>query len=209
MTVISFITLKKFLFFFNLNIYCKIISTQCDVKRGEDLSEQLIRTGDKKAFEMFYRTHFKSLIAYLRMFVKEPEQAKDLAQQSFAKLWIKRTAVPGHVPLKKYLFGIAKNHFIDKLRAKEREEKALEMLKIEALTHYHNDDNQEIARKSELLNQAIEILPPKCQEILLLSKREGLTYKQIASQLNISVKTVESQMRIAYAKIRISLEEIK
>src|SRR5690606_6339356 len=145
--------LKKFLIFFNFNIDCKLISTLCEVKRVEDLNEQLIRSGDEKAFERFYCIHFISLVAYLRMFIKEPEQAKDLAQQSFVKLWIKREAVPKGVPLKKYLFGIAKNHFFDFHRVKERENEALETLKIDVLTTYHNEDSQNLARKSALLKQ--------------------------------------------------------
>lgn len=172
------------------------------MKSNEDLNEQLIRSGDEKAFERFYRIHFRSLIAYLRMFIKEPEQSKDLAQQSFVKLWIKREAVPKEVPLKKYLFGIAKNLFIDQHRANVRENKVLERLKMEALNHYHNEDIGALDRKSALLKCAIESLPEKCREVLLLSKIEGYSYKQIALELNISIKTVESQMRIAYTKIR-------
>lgn len=178
------------------------------MKKDKDLSEHLIRTGDKKAFEVFYRIHFKSLIAYLRMFIRDPEHAKDIAQQSFVKLWIKRTAVPNDVPLKRYLFGIAKNHFVDQHRARIRENQVLESLKMDALAHYHNGDTEPETHRSELLKQAINKLPPKCREILLLSKMDGLTYKQIALQLNISVKTVESQMRIAYTKIRACIEEM-
>lgn len=178
------------------------------MKSDKDLSEHLIRTGDKKAFEMFYRGHFKSLIAYLRMFIKDPELAKDIAQQSFVKLWIKRTIVPKEVPLKRYLFGIAKNHFIDQHRARMRENQTLEKLKIEALEHYSSEPTEPMTNRTELLKQAINALPPKCREILLMSKMEGLSYKQIALRLNISVKTVESQMRIAYTKIRACIVEM-
>lgn len=141
------------------------------------------------------------------MFNKDTELAKDLAQQSFVKLWIKRTAIPEQVPLKKYLFGIAKNHFVDQHRAMKRENRVLESLKTEALAQYHNQQSEHDTRREELLKRAIDDLPPKCREILLLCKVEGLAYKQVALKLNISVKTVESQIRIAYTKIRTSLKD--
>lgn len=179
------------------------------MESDKDLNEHLVRAGDKKAFESFYGKHFNSVVAYLRMFIKNRDLAKDIAQQSFIKLWIKRTSVPKDVPLKKYLFRVAKNHFIDQHRAKEVENKALEKFKIEALRHSRFENTATVMRRIELLRKAIEELPPKCREILLLSKMEGLAYKQIALRLDISVKTVESQMRIAYTKIRAFIIEME
>lgn len=172
------------------------------MKKERDLKEQLIRKGNKKAFESFYLQHSQSLIAYLQMLVRDPEQAKDIAQQSFIQLWLKATDIPKDVPLKKYLFGIAKNRFIDQYRAKKKENQLLEQLKMEAMEEYHLEEAQDMTPKLELMQLAMESLPPRCREILLLSKMEGVAYKEIAERLNISVKTVEAQMRIAYIKIR-------
>jgi len=179
------------------------------VESKKNLSEHLIRTGDKRAFEMFYRKHFKSLIIYLRMFSKDPELAKDIAQQSFVKLWIKRSVIPKEVSLKRYLFGIAKNNFMDQYRNRKREIKMLDEIKVQAIQNYSTEQGEPFAHKVTLLKCAIDELPEKCREILLMSKIEGLSYKQIAQRLNISVKTVESQMRIAYKKIRVRIKAME
>lgn len=179
------------------------------MKSEKDLSEHLVRKGDKIAFEMFYRKHFKSLIAYLRMFVTDLDLTKDIAQQSFVKLWLKRTAVPTDIPLKRYLFAISKNLYIDYYRAQKRENETLEQLKLEALEHLDTAPTESLTHRSVLLKQAINELPPKCREVLLMSKMEGLPYKQIALRLDISVKTVESQMRIAYTKIRVCILDME
>ena len=64
-------------------------------------------------------------------------------------------------------------------------------------------------RKTEHLRKEIDLLPSKCKEIFVLSKFEGMKYKEIATQLNISIKTVESQMSIALSKLRKELQKIK
>ena len=57
------------------------------------------------------------------------------------------------------------------------------------------------------MRQVIDSLPPKCREIIMLNKIQGVKYKEIADQMGISVKTVESQMRIAFTKIREAFKE--
>ena len=59
----------------------------------------------------------------------------------------------------------------------------------------------------DIIQNAINSLPEKCREIFVLSRIEGLQYKEIASQLNISINTVENQMAIALKKLRIKLKE--
>ena len=64
-------------------------------------------------------------------------------------------------------------------------------------------------RKIERLRKEIDLLPPKCKEIFVLSKFEGMKYKEISEQLKISIKTVENQMSIALSKLRIELRKTK
>ena len=59
------------------------------------------------------------------------------------------------------------------------------------------------------MKNTIEALPPKCKEIIYLNKVQGIKYSEIANQLDISIKTVESQMRIAFKKIRKAFKEDK
>ena len=59
------------------------------------------------------------------------------------------------------------------------------------------------------MRQVIDTLPPKCKEIIQMNKIQGIIYRDIADQMGISIKTVESQMRIAFTKIREAFEEDK
>ncbi|WP_255518108.1 sigma-70 family RNA polymerase sigma factor [Fulvivirga sp. M361] len=64
------------------------------------------------------------------------------------------------------------------------------------------EDTESLEKRIEKVKQVVDSLPPKCQEIIRLNKLEGIKYKDIAVRMDISVKTVESQMRIAFKKIR-------
>ena len=71
------------------------------------------------------------------------------------------------------------------------------------------EEGSYVDNRIKKLKVIIDELPPKCREILLLNKRDGLKYKEIALKLNVSEKTVESQMRIAFKKIRAAFKKDK
>jgi RNA polymerase sigma-70 factor (ECF subfamily) len=96
---------------------------------------------------------------------------------------------------------MAYHQFLMELRKQKKETSVLEKLKYEALQQFEAPSEEELENKSQRLQSIISQLPQRCQEVLRL-KMEGLKYKAIAENLNVSIKTVESQMRIAFIKIR-------
>ena len=68
------------------------------------------------------------------------------------------------------------------------------------------DDPKDFEQKLSLVKKSIEKLPKKCREIFILSKKDGYTNQEISEILNISIKTVETQISIAFSKIRDDLE---
>lgn len=71
------------------------------------------------------------------------------------------------------------------------------------------EDNELLEKRIKKMKDIIEILPPKCKKIIKLNKIDGKKYSEIAELMNISVKTVESQMRIAFNKIRKAFKDDK
>ncbi|UOY08300.1 RNA polymerase sigma-70 factor [Muricauda sp. SCSIO 64092] len=167
----------------------------------ETLRER-IRAGDRKAFRSLFDDTYDSLLAYTTTFTHDRESAKDIVQQCFTNLWVKRNNLGKVSSLRKYLFTMAHNLFIDQYRKEQSRHQLYDELKIQALSDRVHESGAEANKRTKKLIAIIEELPPKCKEILLLNKREGKKYHEIAAQLQISIKTVESQMRIAYKKIR-------
>lgn len=161
-----------------------------------------IKQGDHIAFKFIFKSIYSHLLAYVTTFTHDQQEAKDIVQNSFIILWNKRKELLEDSSLKNYLFTVAYNLYINQYRKNKFKLKVFNELKLEALNNRIPHDKTIQEQRSKKLVALIDKLPPRCKQIILLNKRDGLKYKEIAKTLNISVKTVETQMRIAYQKIR-------
>ena len=161
-----------------------------------------IQKGDTQSFKKVFDLHYKTLCSYIVQFTNDMFEAEDIVQNTFINLWTKRETIKINSSLKSYFFRSAHNAYCDKYRKQKREERLLEVLKYEIIISKINEDDTLLSQKSQRIKVLVDKLPKRCKEILLLSKQDGLKQKDIALKLNISIKTVESQLRIAFQKIR-------
>ncbi|UNY98441.1 RNA polymerase sigma-70 factor [Zhouia spongiae] len=164
-----------------------------------------LKNGSKQAYRNIFLKYYKVILAYLIKLTGDLLLSEDLTQSVFLKLWTKRKSINVHTSLKQYLFSTAYNSFMDHYRSREREKNMHSDYLITSETFQEEHDHTGLKRLEDDLNRLrglIDALPPKCKEIFLLSKQEGLKYKEIAEKLNVSLKTVESQMYIAMKKLR-------
>lgn len=161
-----------------------------------------VQDGDDQALKQIFDLYYRSLCTYIVQFTHNMDNAEDIVQNTFITLWTKRNDIYIKSSLKSYLFRVAYNKFIDTARTHKKEIELLNTLEYEAINSILEEDNTIVEQKTESIKNLINRLPDKCKEILLLSKEKGLKNKEIAKKLNISIKTVESQIRIAYQKIK-------
>jgi len=160
-----------------------------------------IKNDNKQDFNILFESCYRMLCLYIVQFTKNMDDAEDIVQEVFVKLWIKRHSININSSLKSYLFKATYNAYIDRSRKEQRNILFLTELKHQALQP-HIDEVDTYEEKVSKVKMIVDQLPQKCKQIFLLSKSEGLKNKEIALSLDISIKTVESQMRIAYTKIR-------
>ena len=160
-----------------------------------------IKKGNTLAFKQLFDTYYSAMCFYLLNFTHDKMASEDIVQTVFVDFWNKREAIEIHTSVKSYLFTMAYNQFLMTLRTQNKHATLLEELKYEALQFVDTPTEEDLERKSQRLNHIIKHLPQRCQEVLKL-KMEGLKYKDIAESLGLSIKTVESQMRIAFIKIK-------
>jgi RNA polymerase sigma-70 factor (ECF subfamily) len=153
-------------------------------------------------FKLVFEQLYGPVLAYTKTLTNNHDKAKDIVQNCFIVLWQKRADLIESPTLIRFLFTTAYNSFIDLYRKDQRKNMIWDDLKYSMANEYINEENNNVELRIKKLKIVIEQLPPKCQRILLLNKRDGLKYKEIALRMDISVKTVESQMRIAFKKIR-------
>lgn len=161
-----------------------------------------LKKNDEKAFKYLFERYYERLTAYIISYNHSQAKSEDIVQQSFIDFWENRLKLDETKSPKAYLYAIAYNKYIDSIKKEKKHEKLFEQLWERALRDRIQEDNETLDLKIQKMRQIIETLPPKCREIIIMNKLEGIKYKDIAKKLDISIKTVESQMRIAFTKIR-------
>ena len=161
-----------------------------------------IKNGNKVAFKHLFDRYYNVLVAYIVTYTHDRDQSVEIVQQAFINLWEDRNKLSIKKSPRNYLYSIAYNRFVDSMNKTKRREKLLDDLWEKSLRDLIKEDHEQLEKRIEKMRQVINTLPPKCKKIIELNKHEGLKYTEIAEQMGISVKTVESQMRIAFKKIR-------
>jgi RNA polymerase sigma-70 factor, ECF subfamily len=170
----------------------------------EDPSSGDLRLGDG-AFEVFFKEHYPKLCVYCSFkYGFDVASAEDVVNASFIKLWEVRQQLSTDISPKSYLYKIVDNRCANILKhEKVKRQHAQYLLQTtpEGIpeTSFDSIDLRELR---SAIDSAIAELPEQMRRIFELSRFQGLKYSQIAVQLNISVKTVETQMSRALAKLR-------
>jgi RNA polymerase sigma-70 factor (ECF subfamily) len=160
---------------------------------------------DDVSFEDFFKKHFTSLCAYCQFrFGLDLDMAKEVVHTGFIKLWDARQNLVTGVSPKSYLYKIITNNVLDNLKhGKIRQQYARFVLQSAPEDAAANSfDDLDVKQLQAEINAAIAELPEQMRRIFEMSRFEGLKYGEIAAQLEISVKTVETQMGRALARLR-------
>jgi RNA polymerase sigma-70 factor (family 1) len=158
---------------------------------------------DTQAYKQLFLLFYPSLVPFAVSIIKSKELAEEIVSDVFIKIWQKRQQLDKVDNLKFYLFTAVKNRCINELNdSKNKGAININDSSIEFRSLYHDPEQKMIS--AEMMNKirlAVNELPPRCQLIFKLVKEEGLKYKEVAELLQISVKTVENQMSLAFKKI--------
>ena len=172
-----------------------------------ELIERL-KNGEEKAFIELVDLYDRRLFGYALTLTNDHALAEDILQNVFLRTWEKRKKLRITTSsLQNFLFKSVYNEFINQFK-KNRSTMVLEQKYFAALdkvVQSHNETSWE--KVMVLVTQEIESLPPKCREVFLLSRKEGLTNLKISEYLKVSIKTVESHLTKALGLIRKNLGE--
>jgi RNA polymerase sigma-70 factor (ECF subfamily) len=168
-----------------------------------------VRLGDEGAFEQIFRTYYARLVSFARTGIDSQDLAEETVQEVFLHIWMRRESWVVERSLAAYMFRAVRNRISNARRS----------LRLE--TSY----NADIARETDggldvsgdgrlheaeieaALAKALALLPDRARQVFLLSRRQHLTYAEIAEVIGISVKTVEMHMARALSQLRLALSE--
>jgi len=139
--------------------------------------------------------------------LKEREEAEEIVQEVFVKIWERRHSIDVKSSLRNYLYSAVRNACFNHLKHQSVERNYANEKKNEPDEHNMVEENLIGSELGILIHQVIEQLPEKRREIFELSRFEGLKYNEIAERLNISIKTVEAQMGQALKYLKSHLRD--
>ncbi|MCS3736731.1 RNA polymerase sigma-70 factor [Mucilaginibacter dorajii] len=164
----------------------------------------LLRLDDREAFEILYNKYSAKLFHAAYNLFRDSDVCEDLVQELFIDLWTKRNQL-NITSLESYLKVAIRHRVIYYIRTQKA---TLDLALIEELIEKYTADSKLLQNDiSQLLETNVAQLPEKCRQIFTLSRKEYLSNKEIASRLNISIKTVENQMTIALRYLRTGLTD--
>lgn len=162
----------------------------------------------KKKFEGLFREHFTGLCYFARKYTGDLDSAREIVHVVFIRIWESRSEFDWDKPVKSYLFTSVYNRSMNFIRDNRKflnhEDAYRQNLVVDESAY---SDHLEVAELEEKIRKALRKLPEKCREVFELSRFEGRKYTEIATHLNISVKTVETQMSKALHILKTELKD--
>lgn len=186
-----------------------IISDQVIIENDSILSCKVIKNADTQAFEILFKNHYARLTSLAYGFMKSYVQAEEVVSDVFFKFWKNRSSIQVNSSLSSYLNMAVKNRCLDLLRVTKKTTDADPEPYLNVSPSGLASPEEQIV-SNELQNRierAIEKLPEDRKRVFRLSRDNGLKYREIADLLNISIKTVETQMGRSLKHLRSELKD--
>jgi RNA polymerase sigma-70 factor (family 1) len=154
-----------------------------------------LKNGDQQAFERLFKQYARKLFTFSLSYLKDEEEAQEVVQEVFLKIWLNRITLKTDTSFQSYLFTIAFNSIRKSFNRKAKNDQ----YKLDVIDDL--DEGQDVADYeqnyqlvSQKLEQFIDEMSEKRKDIFIQRKKQGKPVKQIAEDMGISVKTVENQI---------------
>jgi len=168
-----------------------------------------VKEGDLASYEIIFKRFYKELHRFAFSYVRDPSIAEEMAQEVFLYMWEKRNKIEIQTTLKTYLYSAVKNKCLNYIKLElPKQQSMADISEVMLSVSSKMKDEGENEQLRKYIQSAIDALPKKCRKIFILSRNAGMTYDEIAEELDLSKKTVENQMGIALKKLRESLETV-
>lgn len=169
--------------------------------QDKDLVVQL-KSNSSSAFQALFEKYSQRIYRFSLGYLKSTQEAEEIVQDVFLRVWKAREELLVERSFESYLFTIAKNTILNTIRKANYEKAYLEYSSLHSNKNSLLDEELDFKELDRIYRQAIEKLPARRKEVYRLSRDNGLSNREIANELGISVKTVENQMTAALSAIK-------
>jgi RNA polymerase sigma-70 factor (ECF subfamily) len=172
---------------------------------SEEIIWKQIQKKDNKAFESYYKMHYKSFYLMAFRYLKNTEQAEEVVNDVFMKIWEDGNKISIDSSLKSYIYRAIINRSLNEIQKNKKDlNLAIDLYNTQEES-YELREIEENELKIKLF-KAIDLLPEQCKKVFQLSRFEELKQQEIADKLGISIKTVKNHITHALKEISKSVD---
>lgn len=161
---------------------------------------QGLRKSSTAAYKQLFLDYYTMIRRFLSRMLGDDEQAKDIAQNIFLKVWLNRESLDESKSIKSYIYVLAKNEALNHIKRNSR------VTRMDGASDISDGNDVQISTEYNetfnIIRQRVESMPERRREVFRLSRMEHLSNKEISEMLNLSVRTVEKHIELALKDIR-------
>lgn len=178
------------------------------VKSDKQLMSE-VRAGSERAYESLFNRYHEKLYYFAMRYLHNKEDAEGVVQEIFLKVWLHRATLDENRSFNAFLHTMARNTIFNMHRKSQYEKVYQNYAKyLLSYTHTRSQDDVVYADLIRYLEEVLKTLPPQRRKVYEMSRIKGMSYKEIAAELSVSEKTVETHIRLSLKTIREAMDKI-
>ena len=164
------------------------------------------RDGDRVAFEALYQRYWRKVLSFTRLYIKDSYEQEEVVQQVFIRLWENRTKVDASKDFDGFLFIVTRNLIFNRARHSFTAESLADFIDGASPEFYHDiEGGIDAGFLREAVERLVTELPPRQREAFVLSRRDGMSIREIAGVMGITEKGVQRNINLALKFLKTNL----
>lgn len=169
----------------------------------------LLREGDPLSFEILFQKYYVRFYNFVFNLTKSSQAAEDIIQNVFMKIWINRASLRPDQSIHNYIYVLSKREMLNHIRDRKAYVQVERLVMTEQPSEEVTDQSLALKELDERIRRFIADMPEQRRKVFLLSRYRGLTNKEIAEMMGLSVRTVDRHINLALTSLKKEFMNIK
>ncbi len=170
---------------------------------------ELLREGDPLSFEILFQKYYVRFYNFVFNLTKNSQAAEDIIQNVFMKIWINRASLRPDQSIHNYIYVLSKREMLNHIRDSKAYVQVERLVMTEQPSEEVTDQSMALKELDERIRRFIADMPEQRRKVFLLSRYRGLTNKEIAEMMGLSVRTVDRHINLALTSLKKEFMNIK
>lgn len=169
----------------------------------------MLREGDPLSFEILFQKYYVRFYNFVFNLTKNSQAAEDIIQNVFMKIWINRASLRPDQSIHNYIYVLSKREMLNHIRDRKAYVQVERLVMAEQPSEEVTDQSMSLKELDERIRRFIADMPEQRRKVFLLSRYRGLTNKEIAEMMGLSVRTVDRHINLALTSLKKEFMNIK